>query len=204
MKLRNCLLLGLLILFTEALWAYGTGYSSYPLKLRRKLVTAEMAGVMSNGGGLGMQARYTHKALRNMTVDAGIGMGGGERSGRFFIGSDIEILPDYVRQPRVSFKAKFENAKEFGARRNILSVAPTVSKGFSFWGHEGYPFISLPMGISMDQRGGTYQTISALSMGITGKLPFKGYEAFKGNFETTFNLKGSQTGVLLGISYPLR
>jgi hypothetical protein len=40
--------------------------------------------------------------------------------------------PDYLNQPRVSVKTTITNAEEFGTRRNILSIAPTVSKVLAF------------------------------------------------------------------------
>ncbi|MBT3234437.1 MAG: hypothetical protein HN353_00645 [Bdellovibrionales bacterium] len=192
-----------LFLFSFAAWGYGVGYSSFPLMQDRKLISAEATGIISNGSGLGMQVRYTHKLNKHTIVDAGVGVSGGDRSGRLFLGADYEIFPDYNQQPRFSVKASVENALEFEARHNIISVAPTLSKGFNFWGHEGFPFVSIPMGVSLRGEDSTYHTVVNLAMGITGHLPIKGYSHLTANAEATISLRNNYSAIFFGVSYPL-
>lgn len=184
-------------------FGYGTGVSTYPLSMKKKLISAEFTGITSKGGGVGFQGRYTQKISKKSTFDLGLGMGGGERTGRIFAGLDYELFPDYQRQPKVSIKGGIENAREFEFRRNILKMAPTISKGFSFWGEEAYPFVSLPYGVSLASENKTYDTSLALNGGITGNLPIDGYRNLVGTFEATLNLKDSYTGVFIGVSYPI-
>ena len=202
MKLVS-LLASLMFLGSQTVFAYGTGYSQYPLLPEKRLVSTEFTGITSNGGGVGVQGRFTQKLNSKAVVDAGLGMSGGERDSRFFVGADYELFPDYGNQPRVSTRISFENAKEFDVRRNILSVAPTVSKGFSFWGEEAYPFISLPVAVNLDSDSKTYQSQMNLNLGVTGNLPISGYKHLIGSLEGTIDLKDSYTGVFLGVSYPL-
>lgn len=190
-------------LFCAPLWAFGTGVSSYPLMLDSSLLSAEFTGVTSTGGGVGMQARYTRKVTSGIVLDAGAGFGGGERERRFFVGSDFEIFPDYMSQPRVSIKTTYANKKEFDTRQNAVSIAPTVSKGFSFWGEEAYPFIALPYTVSLIGANNTYVTSANLNLGIAGALPIEGYRHLTGSFEINASIKDSYSGVFLGISYPL-
>lgn len=200
--LKNILII-LLLLSLQKVFGYGIGYSSYPLLSTKKLVTAEATGILSEGGGAGIQGRFTHKYSRNLMYDAGIGISGGERNARVFAGVDYMIYPDYKRQPRVSVRTSFENAKEFELRRNIVSVAPTFSKGISFWGTPAYPFLAVPLSMGFNSDTKTYQTMANVSFGLTGKLPFKNYKHLTANLEGTVNLKDSFSAVFLGISYTL-
>ncbi len=191
------------VVMSGSAWAYGTGYSSFPLSLEKRLIATEITGITSNGGGLGVQARYTQKANEQLSFDAGLGMGAGERSGRIFANADYEIFPDYMRQPRFAVRAGYEYAKEFDSSRNIFSVAPTVSKGFSFWGNEAFPFVSLPIGMNLNTSSKTYESSLAFNTGITGHLPMDGYQDWIGSAEMQIDLKDSFTAVFFGISYPI-
>ncbi len=204
MKLHNIAFALILSGFSATAFAYGTGYSSFPLSVEKKMLSTEITGVTSTGGGMGVQARYTQKASEQLSFDAGLGMGSGERSGRVFGNADFEIFPDYMRQPRVAVRAGYEFAKEFGASRNILSVAPMVSKGFAFWGQEAFPFVSLPIGMNLNSDTKTYESTISLNTGINGHLPIEGYQNLIGSAEIQLGLKDSFTAVLVGLSYPLQ
>jgi hypothetical protein len=202
-RLAITILTPVLLLFSSSVWGYGVGYSSFPLMQDRKLISAEATGIFANGSGLGMQVRYTHKVNKRTILDAGVGVSGGDRSGRLFVGADYEIFPDYNQQPRFSLKLNMENALEFEARHNIISLAPTLSKGFSFWGHEGFPFVSLPMGVNLKGENNTYKTVVSLAMGITGQVPIEGYTQLTANLEANINLRNNYSALFFGISYPL-
>lgn len=197
-------ILSLLLLAIPGLsFGFGTGVSTYPIMLDKKFISGEFTGITSTGGGVGVQGRYTQRLNRKTIFDAGIGMSGGERTSRVFAGADFEIYPDYQRQPRVSVKTTLSNSKDFDVRRNTFGVAPTVSKGFSFWGHEAYPFVSVPYNVSLDSDSKTYETSANLNVGITGALPFEGYKHLTGTLEASVKIKDSYTGVFMGISYPI-
>lgn len=191
------------LLVSGSAYSYGTGTVSYPLMPEKRLVSTEFTGITSTGGGIGLQGRYTQKINEKMIVDGGLGIGAGERDSRFFVGADYEIIPDYMKQPKVSLKLNFENAKEFDVRRNVLTLAPVVSKGFSFWGTEAYPFVSLPIGLSLDGESKTYESQVNLSSGIAGNIPLEGYRHLVATAEATIGVKDSYTGVFFGVSYPL-
>jgi hypothetical protein len=192
-----------LITLSQNAWSYGTGVSSYPLLIQKRYIGAEFTGITSTGGGIGVQARYTEKLTSSTIVDAGLGMGGGELTSRLFAAIDFELYPDYQQQPRISLKAKFENAKEFGVRTNSFGIAPTFSKGFNFWGTEAYPFVSLPYNIRLDSTGNTYSTNANLNIGVTAALPFSGYKHLMATVEGTVKIKDSYSGLFFGITYPL-
>lgn len=185
--------------------AYGTGISTFPLAAETKLISAEFTGITSSGGGIGMQARYTQKLSESGTIDAGLGISGGERSARLFAGYDYELFPDYENQPRTSLKAFVENSKEFNSRRNIIGVAPTVSKGFSFWGKEAFPYLSVPYGISLDGKNNSYKTTLSANVGVSGIIPADvGPEKqLTANAEAIISLKNSFSGVFFGVAYPI-
>jgi hypothetical protein len=185
--------------------AYGTGLSTYPLEVETKLISAELTGITSQGGGLGMQARFTDKLSEKGTIDAGLGISGGERSARLFAGYDYELFPDYENQPRTSIKAFVENSKEFNARRNIIGLAPSVSKGFSFWGKEAFPYLSIPYGISLNGNNSTYSTTLSANIGISGVIPadIGPSKQLTANAEAIIGLKDSFSGVFFGVAYPI-
>ena len=187
-------------------FGYGMGISTFPLEVEKKVLSAEVTGILSNGSGVGLQARYTQKINEFSAVDAGLGISGGERSARLFAGYDYELFPDYENQPRTSIKAFLENSKEFGTRRNILGLAPTVSKGFSFWGNEAFPYVSLPYGISLDGTKNAYQTTISANIGITGIIPAEtlgSNRPMTANAEAIVGLKDSFSGVFVGLGYPI-
>ncbi len=185
--------------------AYGMGVSTFPLEAETKLISAELTGITSAGGGLGMQARYTQKLSEAGTIDAGLGISGGERSARLFAGYDYMLFPDYDNQPRTSIKAFVENSKEYNSRRNIMGIAPTVSKGFSFWGKEAFPYLSLPYGISLDGRNNSYKTTLSANVGISGIIPADvgPDKQLTANAEAIVSLKNSFSGVFFGVAYPI-
>lgn len=191
---------------SSAAFAYGTGISTFPLQEDKKILSTEVTGIVSNGGGIGLQARYTQKLNQQSVIDAGLGISGGERSARLFAGYDYELFPDYDTQPRTSIKAFIENSKEFGTRRNILGVAPSISKGFVFWGKEAFPYLSVPYGISLDGKRNSYETTVSANLGISGVIPSDYLivnKAVTANAEIIINLKDSYSGVFVGFGYPI-
>ena len=187
----------------STVFAYGTGFSTYPLMVDGKMAGAEMTGISSDEGGVGLQGRYTQRLSQALTVDAGAGFSGGDRSNRIFVGADYEIFPDYMNQPKVSLKTTWTNAEEFDSRRNIIGLAPIISKGFSFWGKEGYPFFSLPVSLNLDSDSKQYETMIGANFGLMGNLPLEGYRDIIGKIEGMVDLKDSYTGIFLGLSFPL-
>jgi hypothetical protein len=195
-----------MVLGSNTAHANGTGISTFPLEAEKKVISTEMTGIVSSGGGVGLQARYTQKLNEDATADAGLGISGGERSARLFAGYDYQILPDYESQPRTSIKAFVENSKEYGSRRNILGFAPTLSKGFVFWDHEAFPYISFPYGISLDGSQNSYKTTLSGNIGVTGIIPGDYLGTTKkitASAEAVVGLKNSFSGVFLGFGYPI-
>lgn len=191
------------LLASGNLYAYGNGYTSAPMISKQRLISTELTGITSTGGGVGVQARYTQKVNSDLTFDAGIGMGGGELNNRIFVGADYLLFPDYQKQPRVSIKATFNNAKEFKDRRNIVGIAPNLSKGFNFWGHEAFPYLAVPVNLNLNTGKKTYQTSVAAQIGMIGKVPFQGLEYLTMAFEGTIKVKDHHSGIALSFGYPL-
>lgn len=192
------------LLITSNAWSLGMGVSSYPMLTGKKLISSEFTGITSTGGGIGLQARYTQKLSKKVIIDGGIGISGGEHANRFFVGTDLEIFPDYSKQPKVSIRTDLELANEFDVSRTKLGLAPTVSKGFSFWGREAFPYLSLPVGISLDGDTQTYQSTVTANLGINGNLPFESFKHLQSNAELQLNIKDSYTSIIIGLSYALQ
>jgi len=191
------------LLGSSQAFALGMGQSTFPLLSNKKFLSTEITGITSTGGGLGVQARYTYKLNKVATLDAGIGVASGDRPSRIFAGADYELYPDYMRQPRISVKAQIENSKEFNEGRTDITFAPTLSKGFVFWGEEAYPYVAVPVGFKLNTDASTYESTMSLNVGINGNLPLKGYKHLTGSLEAKLGVKNSYTGVVFGVAYPL-
>lgn len=190
-------------LASAGVMAYGVGQSTSPMQEGKKLISTEMTGIASDNGGMGMQVRYTQKLNRILSFDGGLGISGGDRAQRLFIGADYEIYPDYLRQPRFSMKANIERAEEFEETKTIVSIAPTVSKGFNFWGKEAFPYVSIPVGLNLNGDKKSYESTISLNTGINGNIPLKGYRHLKGNLEVQVGVQNSFTAFLAGVSFPM-
>lgn len=202
MKTMIVAIIAALMLVSSA-FANVVGLSTHPFQLEKHVIGTEVTSNLSAGSGFGVQARYMHRLAPELNLDAGAMMAGGERNSRFFAGADYMIFPDYDSQPRVSIKSFLERTSEFDRDKNNIGFAPVVSKGFSFWGNEAFPFVAIPIKLSLDSDSSTYETVSSLAFGITGRLPIEGYTKLVGNIEANIDIENSYTGLVMGIGYPL-
>ena len=195
----------LLFLLSLPSWSLSViGHANYPLKKEDKLISLEATSSMSEGGNLGLQSRYTYKSSGRMIVDMGIGTGSGHRAGHVFTNLEYEIYPDYIRQPKFAFQAGFRSVKEYSKRSNQFLISPLLSKGLNIGHREIFPFIALPIGVSLERNTSTYRSFANINTGLTGQLPFRGYEHFLGTIEGSLNLRNSYSEILVGISYPMQ
>jgi len=204
-KMLNKAILSVLALVAaQSAYALGIGYSTFPLQKHDRLLAVESTAALSDGGGIGVQGRYTHKFDERTTFEGGIGMAGGNHDGSVFLTTDAMILPDYDQQPRVSVRGSIENAKEYNQRRTIFSVAPVVSKGFIAWEREVFPYVALPIGVNLNGANKSYQNTVSLSVGVNGHLPIQGKEKILANLETFLNVQNRYSGVIASLSFPWR
>jgi hypothetical protein len=201
-SLKQLTVIGLL--FSTAVSANSVGLSTHPLTMKKQVFGTEFNNYLNNGRGMGLTARYLNRLSEDVNMDAGIGVTDGDRASRFFVGSDIQILPDWDNQPRVSTKVMMETADEFDERHHRFGVAPTVSKGFSMSGEEVFPFVAIPVMIDLNAEDETYRTNTNLAVGMTGRIPFEGYENLIGNIEANVGLNQTYTSLVLGVSLPIQ
>ena len=198
--------LGIILSFlvvSQQAHAYGLGTSSYPLTVGKKLLSAEFLGITSTGGGVGFQARYSAKVSSSFLFEGGMGISGGNRSSRIFLGGDWEIYPDYGRQPRFALQGRLINAKEFGVRRNKVSISPSLGKGMSLGRQIFYPYVALPFSLDLVGNNSTYETSLNANLGVVGNLPFRRYQNWIGSIEATVGVKDSFVGFVAGLSWPI-
>lgn len=179
------------------------GVSNHPFLMKKHIITTEYNNYFSNGSGMGMNIRYLNNINDKMKVDGGFGFTNGKRASRFFAGIDAEIFPDYGRQPRFSVKGTAQTANTDGDRINTFGVSPTISKGFAFWGKEAFPFIALPMKVSLNTDQKVYETSTSVAMGITGRIPVDGIKNLVGNIEANMSLRNSYSSLVMGVSLPI-
>lgn len=200
---KSLLTLGLTI-FTMSASASTIGVSAHPFTMKKHIFTTEVGSYLSNGSGTGITAKYFQRVNDKVNFDAGFGITDGDRASRMFMGADVEVTPDYGRQPRFSVKGFLETEKIDDDRVNSFGAAPTLSKGFSFWGNEAFPFVSLPVKISLNDNTSKYETVTALATGITGRLPVAGMRDLTGNVEANFSLRNGYTALVMGLSLPIQ
>lgn len=199
------LLFGILTTFiSTGVMANTVGLSSHPFVMNKHIVTTEFNNYLTDGSGAGITARYMNRLNEKINMEAGFGFTNGDRASRILAGADVMILPDYGRQPRFSIKGLLQTENKDNERINSFGMAPTVSKGFSFWGNEAFPFLALPTMVSLNTDEGTYETSTALSAGITGKLPVGDFRDLVGNLETNFSLRNSYASIVMGVSLPIQ
>ncbi len=193
-----------LILGSFSAMANVVGISAHPFNLNKHIIQGEFNGNLSSGSGMGLQGRYLYRHTNNLTFDTGLMISNSERSFRMFGGADLELYPDHGKQPRVSVKGFVERTEDFDVNTTSFGFAPIVSKGISVSGQEMFPFVSLPMKLSLDPASNSYQPVYSVAAGVTGKLPWDSMKKLTGNIEANLNLKNSYTGLLFGVAYPLQ
>ena len=187
----------LLCLFSITAWAQGHGISSYPLRLKEHYVSVELSGIFSDGSGL--QARYSGRLNSDWTLGWGFGFSGGAKANYVFVNADYEIYPDIELQPRFSVKTALERSYEYGQNHIKVGGTPLFSKGFYFWGREGFPFVGFPLALDLNTDNQTYALTSQVAFGFSMPVQKKLFA----NFEMNMNVQNSYSGMFLGFSYPL-
>jgi hypothetical protein len=71
------------------------------------------------------------------------------------------------------------------------------------WGHETFPYASIPTGVSLNYDTKKYSLFSALAVGISGNLPFEKMKSLAMLIEARLNISGAYSGINFGFSYPL-
>ena len=198
------ILLGLAISgISVSVLASTIGISNHPFLMKKHIISTEYNNYLNDGSGMGLTAKYLNKIDDSLSVDAGFGFTDGERASRLFVGADMKILPDYGRQPKFSIKGMAETENTDGSRINSFGFAPTLSKGFAFWGREAFPFIALPMKVSLNTNDKEYRTTSAVALGMTGRIPLEGVKNLVGNIEANISLRNSYSALVMGVSLPI-
>ena len=198
------LLVGMISLtISAASLASTVGVSNHPFSMEKHVITTEFNNYFNDGSGMGFSANYFQRINDAVNIDLGFGITDGDRASRLKIGSDLRLIPDYGRQPKVSIKGILETEKIDGQRINSFGAAPTISKGFAFWGKEAYPFLALPIKVSLNTDDNSYETSTAVAAGITGRIPWLGTRNMVGNIETNFSLRNSYAALVMGVSLPI-
>ena len=192
------------VLLSQIAGASTIGVSAHPFTMQKQVIRTEFSNYGANGVGTGINASYFKRLNERVNFDAGFGISDGKSSSTVFAGADFELIPDYGRQPRVSIKTLLDSQNFNGDRINSFGAAPTLSKGFAFWGNEAFPFVALPVRVGLNADENTFQTSTALAAGITGRLPFDGFENLIANFETNIAIRNSNSSVVLGVSLPIQ
>lgn len=173
--MRTFILFSLLL----SLSAYSSvvGVSSHPLNEEARVISAEMAGYMSQRKEVGMGVRYTQEVAPEKLFDIAVAGATEARGLTAGTGLDMQLLKEELYQPRVSIKPFYQYQKFDNVRSNILGAAPMVRKGVAINSTEFFPFLALPMGMKIDSESDKFVYYSSLSFGAS--MPFPGTETEK-------------------------
>ncbi len=180
-------------------FASNVGISVHPLETEARILSTEYTGRLSNGSSQGLQVRYLHTYTSELNFDAGFQVSKEDIS-TLFAGATYEFYPDFENQPKIAARGFIERERNNDQNVTNFGIAPIVSKGYSFSGYPAYPYVSLPMRLSLVELGDDYIFRSSLAMGISGNLPFEGFTNVVGNVEANVNLKDSFSSLSVGLS----
>ncbi|MFI5391807.1 MAG: hypothetical protein ACHQYQ_10630, partial [Bacteriovoracales bacterium] len=103
----------------------------------------------------------------------------------------------------LSVKGWYQYSDEFNTSFNRFYASPLVSKSMVVWGHETYPYASIPTGVSLNYNNKHYSMFSTLAVGISGNLPFEKMKNILMLVEGRINVTGAYSGLNFGFSYPM-
>ena len=181
----------------------GNTISSYPLGIQKKYVAAEFTSVFSNGQGMGLQAKYIQQVRPELSIEGGFGFSNGDQVYHIFASGNYELYPDFMNQPKISLEGLLVRARKLESSHTKIVMTPLASKGLSFWGKEGFPFIGLPITLDLNNDSMSYNVAYQLSFGATAPMPLPGYEKLLANFKLNMNIKNASSEISLGFSHPL-
>jgi hypothetical protein len=190
-----------LLAMTKA-FGYGQGVTTYPLPVGFGGLTTEYVGIIAKHSSQGLQTRYTHKLNESVAMDGGFGFSDSTRDKRLFIGTDVEVFPDYAKQPRFSVKGFFEHAVEFDNKLYLIGAVPTVSKAVSLGGQICYPFFALPVSLQLNNETKKYGVRTWLAFGGTSAFKFRGTKDVILGVEGNINVNDAFTALYAHVTLP--
>jgi hypothetical protein len=175
------------------------GVSMHPFGTNENILNSEVTSRFSNGSSNGMQLRYLHSFNSKFNVDGGFRVFK-NNSSTLFAAATYEIFPDFGNQPQIALKAIYEKDRLNGVNVNNFGIVPTIGKGYDFWGYPAYPYIGIPLKLSLIDDTDEYQYISSVTIGATGNVPFEGFESVLANLEANVDVENSYSYIALGLS----
>lgn len=179
------------------------GWSVYPLKENQKIITAQFGGVFSGEGGYGITASYLQKLSPKWDVEAGAGFTGGDEGFTLYGAGNYELFPDYDKQPKVTLKGWYQYSDVSSSSVNRFYISPLVSKSTVLWGAETFPYVGIPTGVNLNYDNKQYSLFSALTLGISGNIPWEKMKNVMMLVEAKLNITGAYSGISFGFSHSL-
>ena len=188
-------------LFSVSTWASVVGISTHPLRGNSRVLGAEMMGYMSQRNELGAGIRYSHQINQAKMLDFTVGGGQESRKSHAGVGLDFELLKEDIHQPRLSVKSFFQQQKFNSERFNLVGFGPTLRKGFSVYGQELFPYVSVPMGIRVNHVTDEFVYFSSVTVGASMPLPLINRDRMLLSLEGNTNLGASSDYIGFLISW---
>jgi hypothetical protein len=155
---------------------------------------------LTQGAGVGFEAKFTYGLSELSNVQAFLGTGGGSR--RFRVGGAMtfDFFPDIDSQPGIGVAAQGAYARTSveDSESGVLEVlaVPYIHKAFRVGSaNEFEPFLSIPFGAAF--RSGSYQGLWRLAAGSH----FKTSEHLRTTLEVGIAIRNTESYVSGGVTY---
>ncbi|MDR3608322.1 MAG: hypothetical protein P4M08_13205 [Oligoflexia bacterium] len=150
---------------------------------------------LSDGAGIGVNARYT-QGLSDL-IDASLILGTGSGPRRFRVGGNLvfDFVPDVQNQPGIGIAVQPIYYRLPNAGMLEVTGIPYIHKAFNTGGATVDPFVAFPIGF--DFSDGNYNVTSTLALGAN----FKETEHVTYTLEVGVEMNHSESYISGGVTY---
>ncbi len=183
-------------LFTSTLAQAGVFSTPHFVPQDNYALGLEPEVLLSSGGGLGINLRYTHGISDSTNLTGIFGTGSGSRGVRFGGLASFDLFPDVEKQPGIGVAVQALLIQLPKALAFEATGVPYIHKSFPVVKaaalHAIEPFLAIPIGVQLSE--GNYQLLTSLSLGAL----FEHSAHFRSVFEVGVGLASASGTTLSG------
>lgn len=151
---------------------------------------------LTNGAGVGINARYTQNLNELMNITGIIGTSGGPRGFRAGANTTFDFFPDIEGQPGIGLGVQGMYYR-LNTDKGLFEVTaiPYIHKTFLSGKNEIEPYLAIPLGMGFSE--GRYNAVSSLSVGSM----FKNSESLRYIIEFGIAINNTESFISGGVVY---
>ncbi|MCM2277453.1 MAG: hypothetical protein NDJ89_05205 [Oligoflexia bacterium] len=150
---------------------------------------------LTNGAGLGANAKFSYGLTELLNAGAVLGIGAGPRRFRAGANLTLDFFPDIDGQPGIGIAATGVYYRLRDSGQFELNGVPYIHKAFGTKAGEVEPFAAIPIGMAFNE--GRYRALAALNVGAL----FKTTEHFRYVLEFGIAINNTESTVSGGVVY---